>query len=260
MARRKAPETKENDEEPPVPIRPIAAIDEIEAELVEHSFNGIVIEQNGKVVLANTMACSILGAESCEELVGRDIDAFLPDTFWDSVKERLVKVHEGVPLVSPIETIIERLDGKSIDVEAVGVPIVFESGPGIEIVFRDITHRKETERTLKFTQYALDHASDATFWFRAHDGEIVYANDRAAWDFGYSTEELMTMTAFDIDPNISKDTWHDFIETVREKGYSRSTRLLKHHNGNMIAMDITRHFLDYEGRPFIIAFARKAPE
>jgi len=250
------PDTRETEDGPPVPIRPVAELDEIDAEIVEHSFNGILIEQDGRIVVANTVACGLLAAESCEELNGMSIDAFLPDPFWGSVKERLLRVHKGEPLVSPIETTLERLDGKVIDIEAVGVPIVFESGPGIEIVFRDITKRKQTERTLQFTQHALDHASDATYWLRAGDGSIIYANDRASRDLGYDIEELMGMTVFDIEPDGSIEDWTAAVDRLKESGYSRSTTELKTKDGRMVPVEITQHFLEYQGRPFIIACTR----
>jgi len=250
------PDTRETEDGPPVPIRPVAELDEIDAEIVEHSFNGILIEQDGRIVVANTVACGLLAAESCEELNGMSIDAFLPDTFWDSVKERLLKVHEGEPLVSPIETTLERLDGKVIDIEAVGVPIVFESGPGIEIVFQDISNRKQTERVLKFTQHALDHASDSTYWVRVQDASIIYANNRASADLGYSIEEFMGMTVFDVNPGIGLDDWPDLVDRLKASGYERQDTELRTKDGRIVPMEVTRHYLEYQGRAFIIACTR----
>ncbi|MCH8137128.1 MAG: PAS domain S-box protein, partial [Proteobacteria bacterium] len=65
-------------------------------------------------------------------------------------------------------------------------------------IIRDITERKQAEEKLRFTQFAVDHNTDPTYWIRA-DGNILYVNEAACRLLGYSQEELLSMNVTEID-------------------------------------------------------------
>jgi PAS domain S-box-containing protein len=124
---------------------------------------------------------------------------------------------------------------------------------------QDITERKRAEAALRFTQFAVDHASDAAFWIKP-DGSFFYVNDAACQVLGYTREELLSMTVPDIDPDYPQETWADHWQEMREKG---SYTFEAHHrtkDGRVFPVEITTNHLDYGGHEFNCAFARDITE
>jgi len=126
--------------------------------LVELSFEAITIHSEGKFVYVNPAAARLLGASCSQELVGKALREFVHPDYWDIVQARLRQIGEegaGVPL---IEEKLVRLDGSSVDVEAVSVPITYDRQPAVQTVIRDISARKraEAERERERTRIARD--------------------------------------------------------------------------------------------------------
>ena len=72
----------------------------------------------------------------------------------------------------------------------------------------DITERKRAEESLQFTQFAVDHTADAAFWM-TEDARFFYVNEAACQALGYSRDELLKMTVYDIDPAFTQSMWAD---------------------------------------------------
>jgi PAS domain S-box-containing protein len=86
----------------------------------------------------------------------------------------------------------------------------------------DITERKRTENMLLMFQFASDHSSDAVFWLD-RNGRISYVNDQACRSLGYTREELLRMSIFDVDAAFTQRQWD---ENWRE---SYRSRMPAHH-------------------------------
>jgi PAS domain S-box-containing protein len=57
--------------------------------------------------------------------------------------------------------------------------------------------RRESERRLRFTQFAVDHAEDGVLW-ADESQHVVYANEAACRSLGYSREELSSLGIADL--------------------------------------------------------------
>ena len=68
----------------------------------------------------------------------------------------------------------------------------------------DITESKLAEESLQFTQFAVDHTADAAFWM-TEDARFFYVNEAACQALGYSRDELLKMTVYDIDPAFTRE-------------------------------------------------------
>ncbi|HWQ57834.1 MAG TPA: PAS domain S-box protein [Clostridia bacterium] len=113
----------------------------------ENAPDSIFVQTDSKIVYANPKTFEIFGAEREEELIG----AYVPDLFAteyrEMAKERIQTLNalkEPVPLKD--ETII-RKDGTTVDVEVSAVPFNFGGMDGALVYMRDITERRELERS-----------------------------------------------------------------------------------------------------------------
>jgi PAS domain S-box-containing protein len=116
--------------------------------LVELSAEAILIHRDGTIVYINPAGMRLLGASRPGEVVGRAVlDIVHPDARHVvrtlSVRDLL---GEETPLV---ELLVMRLDGTTVPVEGRGTRTLFEGGPAVQVVMRDVTHRKEAEERLQ---------------------------------------------------------------------------------------------------------------
>jgi PAS domain S-box-containing protein len=115
--------------------------------LVERSPDAIAVHQDGKLVFVNAAGAKLIGAKSPHDLIGKSILAIVHPDSRKQVVERLQQENEGkvVPL---IEEKFIKLDGSFIDVEVIGIPIIYQGLPAGQIIVRDITDRKLAEEAL----------------------------------------------------------------------------------------------------------------
>src|SRR5208337_890895 len=84
---------------------------------------------------------------------------------------------------------------------------------------------RENESQLRLLKVSVDWASDDVYWLD-FEGKILYANESACRNTGYSREEFLAMTVFDLDPDFTSGMW------------DRSKKILKERKTNIFT---TRH-------------------
>jgi len=165
--------------------------------LVELSPDVIIVEREGTILFVNSTAARLAGAQKAKDLVGRSILDFIHPDYVEQAKEKLARIRtERVPL-PPEEEKLVRLDGGVLDVEAAGMPIVFEGGPATQIVMHDITERKQAEERLRRSAWQLQQQAEllnlAHDTIMVHDleGRIIFWNQGAEQSYGWSREEAI---------------------------------------------------------------------
>jgi PAS domain S-box-containing protein len=123
--------------------------------LVNLSPDAIVVQTDGKYVFANPAAARLFGASSPQEIVGRDMFGLLHPDYHELIKHRAPQVLAGAVTV-PMEIKVLRLDGSHVTVEASAAKIEFDGRTATQVVFHDLTERKEAEKLLRLTQFSVD--------------------------------------------------------------------------------------------------------
>jgi diguanylate cyclase (GGDEF)-like protein/PAS domain S-box-containing protein len=106
----------------------------------------------------------------------------------------------------------------------------------------DVTQQRLERESLLRTQFATDKAPDSILWVD-HEGRIVYANQAACRSMGYSNEELLSMTVFDIDPDFPAERWEQHKEDVRRHGSLTFEARHRTKDGRLFPVEVsTNHF------------------
>ncbi|UCB48618.1 MAG: PAS domain S-box protein [Deltaproteobacteria bacterium] len=169
--------------------------------LVELSFDAIVIHARGQIVFVNSSAAELLGATKPEQLIGKSIlDLVHPDR-RAAVSDRVRQVLEEGKPVPPVEEKLVRLDRMPIDVEVLGIPILYQDQPAVQVVFRDITERKKTEaqiiRAKREWEFTFDAVPDLIMILdREH--RILRANKAMGERLGVRLEELVGLNCYQV--------------------------------------------------------------
>ena len=115
-------------------------------QLIERSFNAVIVHKNEKIILANDAACVIAGVQSRDELIGQPIVSFIHPDCWrlvaGRVKKMLAKPGTAMPLVR--QTFC-RKNGEPVDVDVMATSYLDNGTPAIQVIFREINDRVKQE-------------------------------------------------------------------------------------------------------------------
>ena len=223
--------------------------------LISHSFDAVIVHQDGRIVLANDAAIRIIGADPGTDLTGRQMLSFVHPDFRKLVKERvrhMLKSPGGtVPLV---EEKFIRLDGTTVDVEVMASAMVHEGKPAVIVVFRDITERKRAEEALRESEQryrsVIENIEDG-FVRTDKEGGFTIVSPSAAHMLGYdSAEEMISMPVDLIYRNRKKRKV--MLDLIRKQKYVRDYEMaLIRKDGSVFWASLSAHFL-YDGKGGIV--------
>lgn len=116
-------------------------------QLIENSPDGIVVETEGQFAYVNQKALELFRAQDNQDLIGTSfVDRFKQDG-RTHIQALLAELDEGKKARILCEETIQRLDGMQVDIELSAVPFRFNERNGSLIYLRDMTERKEFEKT-----------------------------------------------------------------------------------------------------------------
>ncbi len=172
-------------------------------ELVENSPDAIAIYVKDKIVFVNNECLRLVGASSSEALIGKPVIQFVHPEYRSFGSKRLQKAtNEGVVLSLTEEKFV-RLDGSEVDVEVKAMPIILDHQPAVQLIIRDITERKRTEKALKENEIFLKEtqiiAQLGTYKLNITDGK---------WE---SSEVLNNIFGIDTDFERTIEGWASII-------------------------------------------------
>ncbi|MBN1319972.1 MAG: PAS domain S-box protein [Thermoleophilia bacterium] len=223
---------------------------------VDHAGDRVFwVDSRGRFARVSDSTCEQLGY-SREELLGMsiyDIDpTIVPDDWaekWDMVREAGSSIVEGIHRTK---------GGKEIPVET-SVHFIVHDGKEYHFVYtRDVTEQKEREEALRLTQYSVDHAGDQVFWI-SPEGRFLQVSDSTCQQLGYSREELLGMSIYDVDPTLSRD-WRHAWEAVKHRGSNVHEALLRTKDGAEIPVEVRSDYLEHNGQEYNLVFARDISE
>lgn len=198
---------------------------------------GIVIHRQGKLLFANGQAHQILGAKRTMELVGTDVLNFVHPDFHSRIIRRMKEVEDGLP--GPmVEQKYIRIDGRVIDVETMAFPYNFNGEPAVQVIFRDITERKNTETQIKRNEILLAQL------FQNLPMAVVMLNDAGKVEqvnkgfeemFGYSLADLKNKSINDF--IVPAELHHEGIDLnnlITSNRVVSVETIRRHRNGNIV--------------------------
>lgn len=115
-------------------------------QLVELCPDGILIHADGEIVFANPAVTAIFGANKPADLVSLPVIQLVHPDFRDTVVARIRRLEEGASQQPWHELKVARLDGSFVDVEAASQAVLLNGQRSMQVMIRDITARKRSDR------------------------------------------------------------------------------------------------------------------
>ena len=128
----------------------------------------------------------------------------------------------------------------------------------IEALEKELSQFKRKERQLAYAMKSLDDNPDGVFWSNTF-GRLLYVNEAACNQLGYSKEELLNMTLADIDAKYPKEIWDpdsEFMKAAKCGKTAYLQTLHRHRDGHLIPVEIVNSVLESEGEGMICSIVR----
>ena len=127
----------------------------------------------------------------------------------------------------------------------------------------DITNLKQTEEALRASERRfrvfVDHAADAFFLFD-EQGRMVDVNRRACESLGYARDELLGMTPFDFDPDLTPALVEDRVRELNEGGTIAFETRHRRKDGTIFPVEVRGKGFREGGRGFLVSLVRDVTE
>ncbi|MFI8575593.1 EAL domain-containing protein [Rossellomorea aquimaris] len=117
--------------------------------LVEMSPDIIAVISNQKFDYINEAGSKLIGANCPEDIMNKDVSHFTSMENIKKIREQTKDSTSG----ERFEITVYRLNGDAIELEISAMPILYGGRMAIQLVGRDITNRKETEKTIRTMAY-----------------------------------------------------------------------------------------------------------
>lgn len=245
--------------------------------LLENCFDAVVFHSEGKVIWANNTAMELLGVKNSEKLANMSLIDFVHPDYREIVIERINNMVEN-KAVPPIEEKFLAIGKKTIDVEVLAAGFTYNKKNAVQVVFRDISKRKETEKALK--DFAILQAkimralkeSEEKFrliFNNANDmislseidangmpGKYIEINEVGVERLGYTKEELLNMSPVDIVAPDKRAEMPFNAVALTKNGYSNFEIVHITKDGRRIPVEVNGHTIKYKGRKVYLTVCR----
>ncbi|PJZ84361.1 PAS domain-containing sensor histidine kinase [Leptospira harrisiae] len=126
-------------------------------------------------------------------------------------------------------------------------------------LFETESNHSNLFQALQFTQYSIDTISESILWLDS-EGNIVFVNDAACKNYGYTKEELLSMKMFQVDPIFTVDMWKShWQEILNRKTFSIET-INQRKDGTSFPIEVTVNLIEYGGKQYNCAIVRDITE
>jgi PAS domain S-box-containing protein len=223
--------------------------------MIEHSSYGkLLIDDFGKIRLINAEIEKQYGY-SRDELLGKDLEVLIPErfrrnhaTFLSEYKENPTPRSMG----SGRELFGLRKDQSEFPVEIGLNPLTDSQETMILATISDITQRKEAENELRRSEERyreLFENNPLPMWvYDANSLAFLAVNDAACRQYGYSSDDFLSMKITQIRPEEEVRNLLDNLETADGSLQKSGDWRHRRKDGSELYVEITSHDIDFLGR------------
>ncbi|MBI2428255.1 MAG: PAS domain S-box protein [Ignavibacteriales bacterium] len=228
--------------------------------LIEAMNEGVLqVDNNDVILFANDQFCAMVGYTR-EELIGQVAhELLLLEEDRNLIKVKNRTRNEGVADSYEIRMRVKSGDVRWFKIS--GAPIYDLSGKVIGSIgtHTDITEQKKAVESLKLFRTLIDGSNDAIEVIDPGTGRFLDMNERECIDLGYSREEMLQLSIFDIDPNVRQENFEKETAAEREAGVTILESVHRRKDSSVFPVEITLNYIQLD-KEYIVAIVRDITE
>ncbi len=219
-----------------------------------------LLDLDGWSLRMNPRYCAILGGTE-EDLRGRSVYALTHPEDLKAYRRGIRELLAGRRSGFTLEKRGRRLDGSSVWLsETVSVVRQADGAPQCLIsVIEDIGERKRMEETLRRYELVSGHSRDIILFMRRDDGRILEANAAAVRAYGYSREELLGLTIYDLRADDPREKIIDQMARADSRGILFET-VHRRKDGSRFPVEVSSQGATIGGTRTLISVGRDITE
>ncbi len=207
--------------------------------LAEHGAVGIwEVDTDGRTIYANPLMCAMLEVPSADALRGVSFRTFLTEESLRVMDRELVRRRRGEASTYQVE-ILGRRGGRRIAIVS-GAPMMDAQARLTSLIgtFTDVTELKQTEERLRFAESRyrtiFEQSPDGIMLVDPQTARPVQANSALLEILGYSEQEFLELSLFEIEAAEDRDEVRAHIARVLEAGHDAFETRLRTKSGRVI--------------------------
>ncbi len=227
-------------------------------DLVDHSRDLLCVHDlEGRFLSVNPVPARLLGY-SVEEMIGKPMREFVDPQFRDQFDDYLREI-ERTGESRGLMAVVTRAGEQRIweyhnTLRTAGV-----DAPIVRGMAHDVTERVRAEKALRASneqlvktvrererviheltlfRTLLDQSNDAILVVDPETRRFLDVNERACLKLGYSREELLSMTVYDIDVDFDESSRARLEEQLRESGFASMERVHRRKDGTRFPVEV----------------------
>jgi formate hydrogenlyase transcriptional activator len=108
---------------------------------------------------------------------------------------------------------------------------------------------------IELYQFTLQNLHEDIYWIDK-EGKIIRVNYAACQTSGYTKEELLNMSVFDLNPTEKVSEWPSHWYKVKKDGKVTIETKHRHKNGHLYDVEVTNNYIDFDGLEFSCSVVR----
>jgi len=214
----------------------------------------VVVDREYRIVIANRAFLNYRKMKR-EEVVGRRVPEILtPGVFEETVKVKLDQCFQGKTVQYEMRYTYPSRGERELFITY--FPI---EGPGgvdrVASVLHDITERKQAERSLKLFRTLIDQSNDAVEVVDPTTMKFLDVSEKTCKDLGYTREELLSMTVFDINPYLDEAVRTQVMARLYESGSFVREGFHRRKDGSTFPVETSIKLIELE-QSYVVAVSR----
>ena len=206
-----------------------------------------------RFVHINDAACR-MRKQTREELF-----ALGPEGVLSTPRAELERIYDDViacgGAAEPLELLRTRADGSKVWVELRRHAQHEGDRWTIVTMVRDITGRKKNEEALKLFRALIDQSNDAIEVVDPDTFRFLDVNQKDCLDLGYSREEMLSLTVFDIDPTYDQSTRMERVQDLKKSGSDITESRHRRKDGSEFPVELSLRYIQLD-RDYVLSIAR----
>ncbi len=220
----------------------------------------VILNPEGKIIRFNNYMESVSGY-SLKEIEGEDwFNTFLPESQREEMKKIFMTAIDDIQTNGNVNPILTK-DGSQKLIEWYDRTLKDIAGNtvGLLSIGLDVTDRKEDEEKLKLFRLLLDHSSDAIEIIEPSTMRFLDINETECKTLGYTKEELLSMSVFDIDPMLTSDAMEEINHQLLQKESLQTERIHRRKDGSIFPVEVNITLVKHD-KSYMLGIARDITE
>ena len=210
----------------------------------------VTFSRDRRYVYANQAYAEIVG-RPLAEIIGHRIQDVLAEMYGKAMASALDRAFAGER--AQTEVVRQQADGDryyAITVE----PLQREGGVEFVVaVILDITERRLAENSLRLFRCHVDQSLDGFEVVDLATGRFMDVNQSELDMLGYTRDEMLRLSVWDIDPQVTPEKWHEHHEKMMTVGRGRGEGMHRRKDGSVIPVEYHTRRVDLPQPCFVAA-------